>query len=69
MPGARVERAVRGLAATTFGLYLLHYPLRNFFGTVVPGSPGAAMHHVLVFGLALGGALGLAHLIGRVRMR
>jgi peptidoglycan/LPS O-acetylase OafA/YrhL len=39
MPGARVERAVRGLAATTFGLYLLHYPLLNFFGTVVQDRP------------------------------
>ncbi len=63
MPPARFERLVRGLAGTSFGLYLLHYPLLNFFGTVVSGPPGGALHRVLVFGLALGGALGLASLI------
>jgi peptidoglycan/LPS O-acetylase OafA/YrhL len=63
MPGGRFERLVRGLAGTSFGLYLLHYPLLNFFGTVVPGPPDRALHRVLVFGLALGGALGLASLI------
>ena len=63
MPGYRFERLVRGLAGMSFGLYLLHYPLLNFFGTVVPGSPDGALHRVLVFGLALGGALGLASLI------
>ena len=60
MPKARFERLVRGLAGTSFGLYLLHYPLLNFFGTVVPGPTDGALHRVLVFGLALGGALGLA---------
>ena len=63
MPRARFERLVRGLAGTSFGLYLLHYPLLNFFGTVVPGPPDGALHRVLVFGFALGGALGLASLI------
>src|SRR3954452_11845437 len=63
MPKARFERLVRGLAGTSFGLYLLHYPLLNFFGTVVPGPTDGALHRVLVFGLALGGALGLASLI------
>ncbi len=63
MPTARFERLVRGLAGTSFGLYLLHYPLLNFIGTVVPGPPDRALHRVLVFGLALGGALGLASLI------
>ena len=63
MPTARFERLVRGLAGTSFGLYLLHYPLLNFFGTVMPGPPDGALHRVLVFGLALGGALGLASLI------
>ena len=63
MPTARFERLVRGLAGTSFGLYLLHYPLLNFFGTVVPGPPDGALHRVLVFGLTLGGALGLASLI------
>jgi peptidoglycan/LPS O-acetylase OafA/YrhL len=63
MPPARFERLVRGLAGTSFGLYLLHYPLLNFFGTVVPGSPNATLHRVLVFGFTLGGALGLASLI------
>jgi hypothetical protein len=41
---------------------LLHYPLLNFFGTVMPGPPDRTLHRVLVFGLALGGALGLAGL-------
>ena len=63
MPKARFERLVRGLAGTSFGLYLLHYPLLNFFGTVVPGPTDGALHRVLVFGFALGGALGLASLI------
>jgi peptidoglycan/LPS O-acetylase OafA/YrhL len=63
MPAPRFERLVRGLAGTSFGLYLLHYPLLNFFGTVVPGPADGALHRVLVFGLALGGALGLASLI------
>jgi peptidoglycan/LPS O-acetylase OafA/YrhL len=63
MPRARFERLVRGLAGTSFGLYLLHYPLLNFFGAVVPGPPDGALHRVLVFGLALGGALGLASLV------
>jgi peptidoglycan/LPS O-acetylase OafA/YrhL len=63
MPGRRLERLVRGLAGTSFGLYLLHYPLLNFFGTVVPGPAYGALHRVLVFGLALGAALGLARLI------
>ncbi len=39
IPGRRLEWLVRGLAGTSFGLYLLHYPLLNFFATVVPGSP------------------------------
>jgi peptidoglycan/LPS O-acetylase OafA/YrhL len=63
MPTARFGRLVRGLAGTSFGLYLLHYPLLNFFGTVLPGPPDEALHRVLVFGLALGGALALASLI------
>jgi peptidoglycan/LPS O-acetylase OafA/YrhL len=63
MPTARFERLVRGLAGTSFGLYLLHYPLLNFFGTMVPGTPDEALHRVLVFGLTLGGALGLASLV------
>jgi peptidoglycan/LPS O-acetylase OafA/YrhL len=63
MPARRFEGLVRGLAGTSFGLYLLHYPLLNFCGTVVPGPPDGALHRVLVFGLALGGALGLASFI------
>jgi peptidoglycan/LPS O-acetylase OafA/YrhL len=63
MPGHRFERLVRWLAGTSFGLYLLHYPLLNFFAAVVPGPPDGALHRVLVFSLALGGALGLASLI------
>jgi peptidoglycan/LPS O-acetylase OafA/YrhL len=63
MPGRRCEHLVRYLAGMSFGLYLLHYPLLNFFGTIVPGPPDTALHRVLVFGLALGGALALASLI------
>jgi peptidoglycan/LPS O-acetylase OafA/YrhL len=63
MPGPRFEQLVRGLAGTSFGLYLLHYPFLNFFGTVVPGPPNGTLHRVLVFSLAFGGALGLASLI------
>lgn len=63
MPAPRLERMIHALAGTTFGLYLLHFPLLNFFGTVVPGPPDGGLHRVLVFGLALGGGLGLASLI------
>jgi len=63
MPGGRFERMVHALAGTTFGLYLLHFPLLNFFGTVVPGPPDGAIHRALVFGLALSSGLWLARLI------
>jgi peptidoglycan/LPS O-acetylase OafA/YrhL len=63
MPGAALERLIRLLAGTSFGLYLLHYPLLNFFGTVIPGPADHAMHRLLVFGLTLGGSVGLAHVI------
>jgi peptidoglycan/LPS O-acetylase OafA/YrhL len=62
LPGERLQRLIRWLAGTSFGLYLFHYPLLNFFGTVVPGSVAGAMHGTLVFGLTLGGALALARL-------
>jgi len=62
LPGNREQRLIRWLAGTSFGLYLYHYPLLNFFGTVVPGSAADTMHGVLVFGLTLGVALPLAHL-------
>jgi peptidoglycan/LPS O-acetylase OafA/YrhL len=62
MPGLTSQRAVRWLAGTSFGLYLLHYPLLNFFGTVIPGPPDGAVHRLLVFALALGAALALARL-------
>jgi peptidoglycan/LPS O-acetylase OafA/YrhL len=62
MPGVRFERAVRWLAGASFGLYLLHYPLLNFFGTVIPGPADGAIHRVLLFVLALGAALALARL-------
>ena len=65
MPGAAVERLIRALAGTTFGLYLLHYPLLIFFGTVIPGPADRPMHRVLLFGLTLGGSILLAHLIER----
>jgi peptidoglycan/LPS O-acetylase OafA/YrhL len=63
MPGARLQRIVQGLAGASFGLYLLHYPLLNFFGTIVPGPADGAVHRVLVFGLTLGCGLGLASLV------
>jgi peptidoglycan/LPS O-acetylase OafA/YrhL len=63
MPGIGFERAVRWLAGTTFGLYLLHYPLLNFFGTITPGPPDGAMHRALVFGLTLSVAIALARLV------
>src|SRR6267143_315769 len=62
LPGDREQRLIRWLAGTSFGLYLYHYPLLNFFGTVVPGSATGTMHGMLVFGLTLGVALPLAHL-------
>jgi peptidoglycan/LPS O-acetylase OafA/YrhL len=63
VPGARVERVVRWLAGTSFGLYSFHYPLLNFFGTVVPGPPDKGGHRILVFALVLGTAVGLAYVI------
>jgi peptidoglycan/LPS O-acetylase OafA/YrhL len=62
VPGVGLERIIRWLAGTSFGLYLLHYPLLNFFGTLVPGPVDGAAHRVLVFGLALSAALALARL-------
>jgi len=62
LPGDREQRLIRWLAGTSFGLYLYHYPLLNFFGTVVPGSAAGTMHGMLVFGLTLVVALPLARL-------
>ena len=63
MPGAALERLIRRLAGTTFGLYLLHYPLLNFFGTVIPGPADRAMRQMLLFGLTFGVSVTLAHLM------
>ena len=63
MPGAAVQRLIRFLAGTTFGLYLLHQPLLNFFGTIIPGPPERLMHGLLVFGLTLGVAIAFSHVI------
>ncbi len=63
MPGNCFERNVRWLAGTSFGLYLLHYPLLNFFAAIIPGPANDAMHRILVFVLALGVAVALAGLI------
>jgi len=60
MPGLRFERLVRSLAATTFGLYLLHFPLLNFFAAIIPGPPDGAIRRILIFVLALGIALAVA---------
>jgi len=62
MPGKAIERLIRWLAGTSFGLYLLHYPLLNFFGTVIPGPAAGAMHGILVFGFTLGVALALGRI-------
>jgi peptidoglycan/LPS O-acetylase OafA/YrhL len=63
MPGVAVERRIRFLAGTTFGLYLLHFPLMYFFGTVIPGPPERLTHGLLVFGLTLGVAISFSHVI------
>ena len=63
VPAAPVQRLIRFLAGTTFGLYLLHFPLLSFFGTVVPGPPERPTHGFLVFGLALVVAIALSHVI------
>ena len=63
MPTARLERIVHTLAATTFGLHLLYFPLLNFTATITPGPPDGAPHQVLVFVLALSVGIGLARLI------
>jgi len=63
MPGAAVQRVIRFLAGTTFGLYLLHFPLLNFFATVIPGPADRASHRMLVFALTLGVAIAFSHVI------
>ena len=63
MPGPRFEQAVRWLAGASFGLYLLHFPLLNFFAATLPGAVDGAIHRILVFVGALGTALLLARLI------
>ena len=65
MPAVAVEHLIRWLAGTTFGVYLLHYPLLNFFGTAVTGSPGEAAHALSVFALTLGTSIGLARVFER----
>ncbi|MGE3283102.1 MAG: acyltransferase family protein [Alphaproteobacteria bacterium] len=63
MPGKKLTGAVHALAGTTFGLYLFHFPLLNFFGSVLPGEPASLLHRVLLFSLTLGTALGIAALV------
>jgi peptidoglycan/LPS O-acetylase OafA/YrhL len=63
MPGAAVQRLIRFLAGTTFGLYLMHFPLLLFFGTVIPGPADGASHRFLVFALTLGVAIAFSHVI------
>jgi len=43
VPGRAVQRLIRFLAGT-FGLYLIHFPLFNFFGTVIPGPVDGTVH-------------------------
>jgi peptidoglycan/LPS O-acetylase OafA/YrhL len=63
MPGLTLQRLIRSLAATTFGLYLLHFPLLNFFAAVIPGAPDGGIRRTLIFVLALGTALAVAWFI------
>jgi len=63
VPGRAVQRLIRFLAGMTFGLYLIHFPLFNFFGTVIPGPVDGTVHRILIFGLTLGVAIALAHVI------
>jgi peptidoglycan/LPS O-acetylase OafA/YrhL len=63
MPGKKLTKAVHALAGTTFGLYLFHYPLLNFFGSVLPGEPASFLHRVLLFSFTLGISLILAALV------
>jgi len=63
MPGAAVQRLIRFLAGTTFGLYLLHFPLLNFFATVIPGPADRTSHRILLFALTLGVAIAFSHVI------
>jgi peptidoglycan/LPS O-acetylase OafA/YrhL len=63
VPGVAAQRVVRWVAGTTFGLYLLHFPLLNFCATVIPGPVDGAMHRILVFALALAGSIALGRLI------
>jgi peptidoglycan/LPS O-acetylase OafA/YrhL len=65
VPRPKIQRLIRGLAGTTFGLYLLHYPLLHFFSTVLPGPVDGFMHRTLLFALTLGTALTLANSIER----
>ena len=63
MPGKKLTGAVHALAGTTFGRYLFHYPLLNFFGSVLPGEPASWVHRILLFGFVLGTSLLLAALV------
>lgn len=60
MPGQKLTKAAHTLAGTTFGLYLFHYPLLRFFGSVIPGEPTSVMHRILLFSFTLGISLILA---------
>jgi len=63
VPGPAVQRLIRLLAGTTFGLYLLHFPLLNFFATVLPGPAEGGSRRILIFALTLGVAVGFSHVI------
>ena len=69
VPGVPVQRLIRLLAGTMFGLYLLHFPLLNFFGAVIPGPPGRVTHGLLVFGLTLGMAISFSYVIEQQKAR
>ena len=65
MPGEHLTRAIHILAGTTFGLYLYHFPLLCFFGSILSGQVESAPRRLLLFSLTLGVALALAHMTER----
>lgn len=47
-PMAKIERPARFLAGFTFSLYLLHYPLLQFFAAVIHNDPANPLHFLLI---------------------
>ncbi|MBX9605146.1 MAG: acyltransferase family protein [Gammaproteobacteria bacterium] len=55
----RFERPIRAVAAYTFSLYLLHYPLLHFFAAVLQHDPRSVASGLLLWGLTLGSAIAI----------